>query len=567
MKMILAVCFALFANVVAGADAEWWQTGTMYQIYPRSFQDSDGDGTGDIKGITSRVPYLKNLGIGFVWLSPCLKSPMKDFGYDIEDYRMVDPLFGTNEDLIELIGALHDAGIKLLMDFVPNHTSDKSAWFKASRSSRTNGYRDWYIWRDPAPDGGPPNNWVSNFGGSAWTFDNNTQQYYYHEFGYFQPDLNYRNPAVREAVLTNFRFWLDHGVDGFRIDAVPFLLEDEQLRDEPVNPDSDGTDFDSLIHIYTQNFDGIHEITNGWRNLVDTYEDRVTIGEVYADLETTMSYYGTKDKPEFSFPFNFQFIGINPDNFTAVNVKDAISRYQEAMPKGKTGNWVVGNHDQHRVMSRLGNNTDLLRAMHVLLHTLPGVPTTYNGDEFGMKDVYVPWEDCRDPMCINDPVHFATIGRDPERAPLQWDCSKNGGFSTANKTWLPMAEDYCSVNVEKADADADSVLNMYRSLLAFRKTSKHILFGDFKLLSGLPDQVIAFTRTVKGEGKMLVVINFSADSIAKVDLSAAGFRTKEAKVVFASHQHTSKRFNLKAGINLHGGDALIFTEVAEYSLD
>lgn len=504
-------------------DGLWWQTQVMYQVYPRSFQDSDGDGTGDLKGIQQRLPYLKELGIGFIWLSPVMLSPMMDFGYDIANYTQIDPLFGSLADLDSLIQAASELGIKILMDFVPNHTSNTSKWFEASRSSKDDPKRDWYVWHAgrSLPDGTrePPNNWASNFGGpegSSWTWDETTEEYYYHAFGDFQPDLNYTNPEVREAMKNVLRFWLDRGVGGFRIDAVPFLMESPGLQNETVDEACLQSQplWDCMDHNYTQNVDGIHEIVRGWREVADEYEARVLFGEIYADLDIAMSYYGTADAPEFHVPFNFMLIGEDlgfPNNLSnATVIRHAISEYTKAKPITGHGNWVLGNHDQHRLMDRVGNNTALATAVYSLTNLLPGTPVIYNGDEIAMRDLYIPYDQCQDPACINNPDNFQITGRDPERTPMQWNNSAQAGFSSNPATWLPVNPNYVDVNVQ-AEQDAASPLSINMRTLAFRTAHPSISMGQ---ITNVPSDLPAHLKDT-----LVIVEHSGMATIANLDTS------------------------------------------------
>lgn len=495
----------------------------MYQIYPRSFQDSDGDGTGDLKGIEQRLPYLKELGIGFIWLSPVMLSPMMDFGYDITNYTEIDGLFGTLADMDALFRAASELGIKILMDFVPNHTSNTSKWFEASRSSKDDPKRHWYVWNPGRvlDDGtrAPPNNWASNFGGpegSSWTWDETTEEYYYHAFGDFQPDLNYTNPEVREAMQNVMRFWLDRGAGGFRIDAVPFLLESPGLQNETVNEVCLQTNalWNCMDHNYTQNVDGIHDIVRGWREVADEYNNSVLFGEVYADLDIAMTYYGTSAAPEFHVPFNFQLIGedlgFSNNLSNATVIRDAIREYTDAKPATGHGNWVLGNHDQHRLMDRVGNNTDLATAVYAVTLLLPGTPVIYNGDEIAMRDLYIGYDQCKDPACINNPDDFQITGRDPERTPMQWDANAQAGFSTNPDTWLPVNPNHVDVNVED-EQDVASPLSVNMRTIAFRTANPSISMGQ---ITNVPSELPADLKDI-----LVVVEHTGMATLANLDTS------------------------------------------------
>ena len=488
----------------------WWQTGVVYQIYPRSFQDSNGDGIGDLPGITQRLDYLSNtLRVDAIWLSPIYPSPMHDFGYDVADYCDIHPLFGTLGDFDHLLEETHRRGLKLILDLVPNHTSDEHPWFLESRSSRDNPKRDWYIWRDPAPGGGVPNNWLSHFGGPAWTLDQKTGQYYLHQFVKQQPDLNYRNPEVLKAMLNNMRFWLDRGVDGFRVDVIGLMMKDAEFRDEPLNPDWDGIyPFTKFQHIYTSNLPEVHDLIHEMRGVLDSSNERMMVGETYLPNDMLMKYYGTPQKLECHLPFNFQLIRAPWD---ATVVKKMVDDYGAALLPDAWPNWVLGNHDQHRLATRVGPSQ--ARVANMLLLTLRGTPTCYYGDELGMENVPIPPEKIQDPPAVNQPEIAHIVGRDPERTPMQWDDSPNAGFAATDvkDLWLPLAPDYKEKNVETELLDPRSMLNFFRNLLALRKASPALVWGDYgpvELDTEAQANCFVYTRQA-GEERMLVALNFS----------------------------------------------------------
>ena len=480
----------------------WWQRGIIYQVYPRSFMDSNGDGVGDLRGLISRLDYLRGLGVDAVWLSPIFPSPMKDFGYDVSDYTGIHPLFGTLEDFDLLIREAHAHKIKLVLDFVPNHTSDQHPWFIESRSSRDNPKRDWYIWRDPAPSGGPPNNWLSNFGGSAWEYDPKTEQYYYHAFLREQPDLNWRNSQVIEAMLNVLRFWLERGVDGFRVDVLWHLIKDEQFRDNPVNPDwREGADpYQRLLELHTTDQAEVHAVVTRMRRLVDQYQDRVLIGEIYLPVERLVQYYGV-NLSGVQVPFNFQLLLAK---WHARDIARIISQYEAALPKGGWPNWVLGNHDRPRIVSRVGSKQARVAAM--LLLTLRGTPTLYYGDEIGMHDVEIPPEKVQDPFEKNVPGRG--LGRDPQRTPMQWSAAKNAGF-TAGKPWLPIAEDYAQNNVEAERDDPFSILSLYMQLINVRRGEPALEVGELERIDTAGDLLTYIRRD--GESAFLVALNFGSE--------------------------------------------------------
>jgi alpha-glucosidase len=478
----------------------WWQRGTIYQIYPRSYQDSNDDGVGDLPGIVSRLDYLRWLGVDAVWISPIYPSPMKDFGYDVADYEAIHPLFGTMRDFDRLVAEAHARDIKVILDFVPNHSSDQHRWFVESRSSRTNPKRDWYIWRDPAPGGGPPNNWLSCFGGSAWEFDAHTGQYYYHAFLREQPDLNWRNPEVVQAMLGVLRFWLDRGVDGFRVDVLWHLIKDDRFTDNPRNESwREGMDpFQQLVPLYTTDRPEVHDIVRRMRALFDEFDDRVLIGEIYLPVERLVQYYGA-DLAGAHLPFNFQLINASWD---ARHLAKMIFEYETAIPEGGWPNWVLGNHDQHRIATRVGAAQARVAAM--LLLTLRGTPTMYYGDEIAMHDVPIPPQLIQDPFEKNVPGRG--LGRDPERTPMQWCARENAGF-TGGVPWLPIADDYREVNVEVERDDPRSMLSLYQRLMSLRRGEPALEVGRFEPLDTEGDVLAYIRRGREGESTFLVALN------------------------------------------------------------
>lgn len=491
----------------------WWQTGIVYQIYPRSFQDSNGDGIGDLAGIVRRLDYLKSLNIDAIWLSPIYPSPMHDFGYDVADYTAIHPMFGSMADFDRLLAEAHQRGLKLLLDLVPNHTSDEHPWFIESRSSRDNPKRDWYIWRDPAPDGGPPNNWLSLFGGPAWTFDQKTGQYYLHQFVTQQPELNYRNPEVFAAMQNVMRFWLDKGIDGFRVDVIWLMLKDPHFRDEPPNLDWDKlpplaqAPSERLRHVYTRNLPEVHDLIKEFRAVIDEYDERVMIGEIYEPFDQLVTYYGQGD--ECHLPFNFHLILAHP--WTAPVVRGLIDAYETLLPEHGWPNWVLGNHDQHRIASRIGRAQARLATM--LLLTLRGTPTVYYGEEIGMENVPIPPEKVQDPPAVNQPEIAHIVGRDPERTPMQWDSSPNAGFTGPEvEPWLPLAADYADRNVAQQEADPTSMLSLFRTLTTLRRAEPSLHLGAYTAVETGSDEVLAYLRSAPDQDYFLIVLNFGTRS-------------------------------------------------------
>ncbi len=488
------------------ADA-WWRNGIVYQIYPRSFQDSDGDGIGDLRGIRERLDYLVGLGIDAVWISPIYPSPMADFGYDIADYEAIDPRFGSLADFDALVAQAKARGLKLILDYVPNHTSDRHPWFLESRSSRSDPKRDWYLWRDPAPDGGPPNNWLSNFGGPAWTLDEATGQYYCHSFLKEQPDLNWRNSEVRAAMYEVLRFWLRRGVDGFRVDVLYHLIKDDQFRDNPVNPAYQPGEDEShrLLPLYTTDRPEMQPLVAEMRRVVDAFSDtdssRVLIGELYLPLDRLVAYYGRNAEGVLQgvqLPFNFQLIAAH---WQAAEIGRIVRDYEAALPAGAAPNWVLGNHDKPRIASRIGEPRARLAAL--LLLSLRGTPTLYYGDEIGMTDVPIPPDEVQDPFEKNQPGKG--LGRDPQRTPMQWSGEAGAGF-TAGRPWLRLAADFTHRNVAAQQADPASILRLYQRLIALRRREPALHEGHYEALEAGTD-VLAYAR-VQDDRRLVVLMNF-----------------------------------------------------------
>ncbi len=514
----------------------WWQTGVIYQIYPRSFQDSNHDGIGDLPGILTRLDYLAGLGISAIWLSPIFPSPMVDFGYDISDYCAIHPIFGTLSDFDRLVEQAHARGLRVLLDLVPNHTSDQHAWFQTSRRSRDDPKRDWYIWRDPAPGGGPPNNWLSVFGGSAWEYDAPTGQYYLHSFVKEQPDLNYRHPDVLPAILGVMRFWLDRGVDGFRVDVITRLVKDAAFRDHVLNPDWNGIDpYDSYLDVNMKDLPEVHGIIREMRQLLDSYRDRVLIGETYLPVPALAPYYGVA-LDECHLPFNFHLISVD---WNASAVRQLVDAYDAMVPPGAWPNWVLGNHDRTRVATRLG--AAQARVANMLLLTLRGTPTTYNGEEIGMENGIIPAEYVQDPPALKQPEIAHIVGRDPVRTPMQWDDSPNAGFAAPGvRTWLPLASNYATCNVERQRHDPTSMLSLYRALIRLRRSEPSLAVGDYQSFDCGAPEVFAFKRSAADASSFLIVLNLGARPRI-VDLSQVGER---AVVAVATDLRTSGEVDL-----------------------
>jgi alpha-glucosidase len=526
----------------------WWQTGVIYQIYPRSFQDSNGDGVGDLNGIIARADYLAWLGIDAVWISPFFPSPMADFGYDISNYVGVDPLFGTLADFDRLVAALHQRNIRVILDLVPNHTSSAHAWFQDSRRSRDDPKRDWYIWRDPAPDGGPPNNWLSQAGGVAWTLSPETGQYYYHAFLSEQPDLNWRNPAVREAMKDAMRFWLDRGVDGFRVDVLWHLAKDPEFRDDPPNPNYRDSEppFMRVLPHHSADHEDMIAIATELRQVLDAYPgDRVLIGELSLPLKRLMEYYG----PELAavhLPFNFALLWTawTREGWTIERLAHMVERYETALPDGAWPNWVIGNHDQPRIATRIG--AAQARVAIVLLLTLRGTPTLYYGDELGHPSVDIPADRVRDPFGINMPG--GTQGRDPVRTPMPWDRSANAGFTTG-EPWLPLAPDAATMNVATEKSDPHSHLALAHRLLALRRQEPALHQGNWARLD-VQGPVFAYSRSWQDRRFAIVLELYSQDAAVTLP------ETFKGRIALSTHrQHEGH--NVSGQIRLSADEALV----------
>jgi alpha-glucosidase len=479
----------------------WWQRGVVYEIYARSFADANGDGVGDLAGIRSRLDYLSWLGIDAIWITPTFPSPMVDGGYDVADYTGVHPLFGTLDEFDGLLADAHARSIQVLLDLVPNHTSDQHPWFVAARGSRTDPKRDWYIWRDPV-DGGPPNNWLSEFGGPAWTFDPDTGQFYYHAFAAAQPDLNWRNRDVRAAMYAAMRFWLDRGVDGFRVDVMWHLIKDEAFRDNPLNPDyveGVGSPYHRLVPVYSADQPEVHDVVAEMRAVLDEYEDRLVIGEIYLPVDRLVDYYG-RDGRGAHLPFNFQLIGAAWD---ARQIQLRIDRYEGLLPENAWPNWVLGNHDQERLASRIG--LAQARVAAVLLLTLRGTPTLYYGEELGLENSPIPAGQVDDVRELNQPGR----GRDPYRTPMPWDASESAGFTSA-RPWLPVGEANRPRNVAAARDDPDSMLSLYRRLIGLRRREPALALGSYRSVPA-KGSLLAYRRAHGGR-ELLIVLNLSSQA-------------------------------------------------------
>jgi alpha-glucosidase len=492
-------------------DLPWWERGVVYQIYPRSFKDTSGNGVGDLQGVVEKLDYLNDgnpnsdtsLGVDAIWLSPFYPSPMADFGYDVADYTDVNELFGDLETFDLLLSEAHRRGIKIIIDYVPNHSSNQHAWFLESRASRDNPKRDWYIWRDAKPDGSPPNNWGSVFGGPAWTWDEGTDQFYFHQFLKEQPDLNWRNPEVRQAMFDVLRFWLDRGVDGFRMDVVGMIMKDPEMRDNPPDPNADpdlpeNDLFKRNLHVYNEDQDEVHQILREFRKILDEYGDRIGIGEIWYELPRWVKYFGEKGDG-LHMPFNFRLLGLAWDSAT---FRRSVDELDAAVPDFGWPNYVLGNHDRRRLASRLGSEQARVAAM--LLLTLRGTPTLYYGDELGLENGIITPEIIQDPQGINLGIENT---RDQERTPMQWNSESHAGFSTVNP-WLPVSPDYEQRNVVVQNDDPNSMLNLYRRMLKYRRNTPALEGGTYQSFDVEHQDCFVYLRA-HPEGSRIIALNFT----------------------------------------------------------
>ncbi len=487
------------------AAGPWWRTGVLYQVYPRSFADTDADGVGDIPGITQHLDHLAWLGVDGIWLSPVTVSPNADWGYDVSDFCAIAPEFGTLDDFDLLVAEAAARGIRVLMDIVPNHTSDQHPWFLDSRSSRVSARRDWYVWADGKEDGEPPNNWVSSFGGSGWTFDGQSGQYYFHNHLEAQPDLNWWNQEVRDTFDGIFRFWSDRGVAGFRIDVCNIIIKDAQLRDNP--PATEEDDFETQMFgqrsVYNANRPEVHELIRHWRRLADGYDEpRLLIGETPVPVDTLAAYYG-EGADELGLAFNFNFISAP---LSAGDMRAIVDETEAALPPGAWPAWTGSNHDMFRFPTRWADDDPRrVRVALLMLLSLRGTPVLYQGDEIGMANVAVAREDLRDPLGVRFYPYYE--GRDAGRTPMQWSDTTGGGFTGADRPWLPLG-DVAAANVAAQRDDPDSVLALCRDLIAFRRRHPEFSAGDYASLPA-PEGAWAWAR---GE-RHVVVLNMSGGEV------------------------------------------------------
>jgi alpha-glucosidase len=504
--------------VTKAVNNQWWRGGVVYQIYPRSFQDSNGDGIGDLPGITARLDYVAQLGVDAIWLSPFFKSPMKDFGYDISDYCDVDPMFGTVQDFKALLERAHSLGLKIIIDQVLSHCSAEHPWFIESRASRDNPKADWFVWADAKPDGTPPNNWLSIFGGSAWQWDTRRQQYYLHNFLASQPDLNFHNPALQEAILGTVKFWLDMGVDGYRLDTANFYVHDKQLRNNPPRGKPTGEDpavsavnpYAWQWHKYDKSQPENLVFMQRLRQLVDQYPHTTMVGEIGDDDGLARVAEYTRGGDKLHMAYCFDLLGNSKD---APFLHAVLSRFTEVVGDGWPC-WALANHDVPRVGSRWGGaaaNQAILRLAAALQMSLRGSPSLYQGDELGLTEADIAFEDVQDPYGIEMWPEFK--GRDGCRTPMPWQAGAlHAGFSQAAQTWLPVPASHLPLAVDQQRGYSSSLLAYYTQLLHWRRNMLPLVKGSMALLPEHP-QVLAFVRTHKAQ-QVLCVFNFSADTVS-----------------------------------------------------
>lgn len=508
LTFLFIITFTLGVRSISN---DWWRDAVIYQVYPRSLKDSNGDGIGDLNGITSKLEHIKDIGADALWLSPIYSSPQVDFGYDISNFTDIDPQYGTLADFAKLIKRAKELKLKVLLDFVPNHSSDQHPWFKKS-VERVKPYDDYFIWRDGEMVNGtrqPPNNWLSIFKGSAWEWNSQRGQYYYHQFAVAQPDLNYRNSDLKQAMSDVLTFWMDRGVEGFRVDAILHLFEDEQLRDEPKNNASNvpADEYASLTHIYTRDLDETYVIARAWRQLLDDYatkhqtDAKFIIVEALTTPTIMKKYYDSGCNP-----FNFMFVGDLNSSSKAVDFKRGIDRWLDNVPEGNVSNWVTDNHDNHRTGTRFGEKKSDMITMLSL--TLPGITVIYYGDEIGMVDKNITYEETVDVAgCNLGPDRYYLASRDPERTPFQWDTTTtSAGFSTNSKTWLPVHENYKTLNLAAQKLAAISHYKVFKAMAKIKKNLSLLKGGEVEVRL-ITENILGVVRRLETSSPVALLIN------------------------------------------------------------
>jgi alpha-glucosidase len=530
-KLLVAL---LFYRLCWGADPDWWRHAVIYEIYPRSFADTNGDGIGDLNGITEHLDYLKDLGVDAIWITPFYPSPQVDFGYDISNYEAIDPQYGTMADFDRLLREAEKRGIKVINDMVLNHTSDQHPWFKESKSSRKNKKADWYVWQSADSKGGPPNNWQSIFGHSAWQWSEPRKQFYYHAFYKEQPDLNFRNRAVRDAMYDTMRFWLDKGVAGFRLDAVPSLFEDAQLRDEPYVEGVDAYGERKVARLFTDNLPEVHGVLRELRQVTNEYPGRVLIGETYLPNVFELAKMYGRNRDELHLPMDMQLGFINH-----LSVDEFRTRLFEAETElnGNVPLFAFDNHDNVRSIDRYGDgmhNDAIQRLIATVLLTPRASALIYYGEELGMTtNTPTRVEDVRDP--IGRMGWPNEKGRDGERTPMQWNNDTNAGFGGTHRPWLPLGPNYRTVNVAVESKEPDSLLNYYKRLIKLRKENEQLRDGDFVLTNDKSDTVLSYLRVTRNGNAVVVAMNFTAQpQTVSLDLTSRGVRGRHLKTLIAS---------------------------------
>jgi len=534
------------------SELTWWRGAVIYQVYPRSLLDTNGDGVGDLRGIITKLDYIASLNVDAIWISPFFKSPMADFGYDISDYREVDPLFGSMQDFDELIEKAHQCGIKVIIDQVLSHTSDQHAWFIESRENRTNPKADWYVWADPKEDGTAPNNWLAIFGGCAWEWEPRRQQYYLHNFLRSQPDINFHNPEVRQAVLDNVEFWLKKGVDGFRLDAITFCYHDEQLRDNPAKPKdkrqgrgfSEDNPYAYQYHYYNNDRPQTIQFIEELRQLINRYPGAVTLGEVSAEDSLAVMAAYTKGEDRLHMAYSFELL---TDDYSATYIRQTVEALEGSIGDGWPC-WAIGNHDVQRVASRWGRGKqipDMVKMLNAMLCSLRGSVCSYQGEELGLTEAPIEFHELQDPFGKTFWPMFK--GRDGCRTPMPWEQHADfAGFSQVTP-WLPVTNEHRALAVDVQEADPASMLHGYRQFLAWRKGYPILIEGEIEFLDA-PEPLLVFVRKL-GEQKLLVCFNL-LDS--ETQLSLAGLKLQQELT-----GHGLKTAHLQ-------GDNLIFSAYASF---
>jgi alpha-glucosidase len=540
-------------------DKDWWRGAVIYQIYPRSYMDSNNDGVGDLNGITQKLDYIADLGVDAIWISPFFKSPMKDYGYDVEDYRSVDPIFGTNKDFDTLLQKAHKLNIKIIIDLVLSHTSDQHDWFIESRSNQENNKSDWYVWADPKPDGSPPNNWMSCFGQPAWTFDSRRGQYYLHNFLKEQPDLNFHNPDVQDAMLDHMKYWLDKGVDGFRLDVANFYFHDQALRDNPPRDKNDGLGYISgnegtsptnmQRQLYNKTQPENLEFHKKVRKLTDQYENIMTVAEVGDEDAFRVAAAYSLGENHLNTSYNTQLMGGMNKDLTISLIREPIERYQSFKERGWPS-WAFSNHDVVRVASRWGQRKgydkepNFAKLLLSTLLSLQGTLFIYQGEELGLPEANIAFEQLHDPWGISMWPDWK--GRDGCRTPMVWDDMKpNAGFSNAETTWLPVDARHPALAVKAQEQDADSTLNFTRAFLDWRKKQPALVKGDIEFIDSGSDMVLCFKRTDESQ-TIFCAFNFADVENAVSD--PAGSNTQEGSLFMPEGEFSGQ--NDKGSIKL-----------------